>query len=521
MVHLRQLGRVAIVTILLATTSLQIAFAQAASLDPSSIKRTKDLFLRANGLPIEYRAEIQLDVMEAASVPVVRKYLPDLKDLYSNLGSVQYQFPHEYGIQFSQTQSKEYWILSGLVGAKLDALSLRLRLLRLISHVDPTWATGEYKRLPLLISRTDCSSVLVPTADQYIAAAPEFLKWAPAGSQENYEWLQDFIAHLPSPILLSPTAALLSATDMPADSADALVRQYELTLAANTATDREAGVIFQKQQFVDVIKTLSNNLLSTQRDPFGLLLALRAFIIRSHAEPSCADSVTDWDSVRSAFNLLVVDLKQGQRIKPISDTDFGPKDAASPSIAHSTPMPEQGRIDQLIAGLFHLRASATLSSVGVSSGSSSLQEVTEAIIAQTNDINPSRFECVECAAFYKSLVLLQAADLAPQSPQKDLLTRLAVNSVAANENQYSSPVLWLPLTKLLLNQTRQVSPEDKKTLSLQLQINQGFIPFGPTPSGSDIRREMAATGNPIFISYLQADELTHHPFWSPYLDASK
>jgi hypothetical protein len=523
MVHSLRLRRTTIGAFFLAAASFHMASAQDASIDPLHIKQTKDLFLRANGLPVEYRAEIQLDAMEDAPQVVTRKSLPDLRDLYGNLGSVQYQFPYEYGIQFTFTQNKEYWIFSGLLGTKVEALSLRLRLLHIISKVDPIWASREYKRLSLSIPRSDCSAVLVPKPDEYIAAAPQFLKLTTANSLNDYEWLQDFIGRLPSPLFLAPTATLLTSTSLRPDYVDALVRQYELILATSTATDREAGVIFQKQQFVDLIKSLSNKLVNTQRDSYGLLLALRAFIVRSHAEPACTDSVVDWGAVRSAFNLLVVDLKQGQRIKSISESEFAPRDTASPASAHSTPMPDQSRVEQLIGEFFSERRldDKALSSVGASSGNSHLQEVTESIIALSNDINPARYDCPECAAFYKTQILLQASDVAPQSPQKDLLMRLAVVSLAENENQYSSPVLWLPLAELLLNQTRQVSPSAKEQLSVQLKYNDGYIPFGPTSSGPDIRREMEATGNSILNSYLQADGLRHHSFWAPYLDALK
>lgn len=519
---------------LLATAALSIAIGDFSVLCAQTIptenlhdKQVEDLFDRAGGLKIEYRAQIQLDLMESAPVPIVKKHLPDLKQLSDDLGSVQYQYPYQYATKFSFTQNAEYWIWTSLFSTKIDSLSMRIRLLNLVYKLDPQWAMREFKDIAPRPPKFDCSAVLVAKPEEYLVAAPRFVfNGGGPTTAADYEWLDDYISNASSPLLLAPIASFLAASRANNDRSTAAVHVFELLLSRSSASDREIGVIFNSQKFGDILRTLAAKLAKEQRDPARLLLAYRSFLEKSHAEGTCSDSTVDWELLRSSFNGLLVDLQQDQKIQSLQGDEFKGQAVASPASAHDTPMPDQTTTNRLLKDLYAARKPedgflAKLQSVGgVNSGSDQTQVATEALISASNEMNPVRDPCPECAAFFKTQMLLMGSDLLADSPQKERLLLAAVDSLAQNPNQDDSPVLWLNQVNLVLNLTRKMSPAMVKLLK-QDQRNDSYIPFAPSTMAPEIKKAIAATGNNTLQLYLRDEELNPHAFSAPYLDELK
>jgi hypothetical protein len=478
-----------------------------------STEQREEFLAMTEGLSNEFRADLELNLVESQPPSTRVQYQQRLESLYLDLNHVHYRFPQSYAA--SGPMTLERMLGSAFSYTKLDELSLQLRILRAASPVRARWAARRLEELQLQIPSIGCSEALTPDVSEYYDSVRD-LTFSSRGesSVTNVAWLGENIQHMNSPLQLPALASLLARLNIPPEQFDSLLLQYELTLNKLRASDRELGQITASH----LLTTSTRNLLeSAARSGVGgtrLLGSYRHFIVSSSEESACSDSTVSWQSIVEDYNHLVVDFHaDGVPVLVLNDVK---RHSLNGGGAKERPLPDDSTSEALLSKMYQLRTQGSaLVNSSDNASESAWASYTADFLRLSDQIDPRDAACSDCAYFQKTKLLMSAFDLVPLVPQKLRLLRALVDSLEHSGLQSSDPELWAFQVKLVLNLARKTTKAQKGQLN-DMRANGMFIPLAPSPVPTEIRQYLGES-NSALQAYVKADELFNNRFSAPYL----
>lgn len=481
---------------------------------------------RVESLPVDYRADLQLNALESQKTGVRVQYWALIRRLYSDLTAAANPYPLGYAANGRYTLER---ILGGASAyTKLDALTLRMRALHVAFPIDSLWATEQLKQTHLSLPAAGCTEALVPDVSTYYETVTDFFfqrgRTAPFG---DILWLGEHIRNLSSPLPLTDIAVILAHVNASKDDLDFLTLQFEATLQRLRATDRELGWLTHVQsmtalQFPEAISALLERLRHDGVREELLLASYRQFLMNSLSNERCLDSITDWPAIQTEFNDLVEKDVRSTPIQHITMSDVA-QQTGSGTRANEHPLPDSDESESILTKMYLMRIERTplvqsLSGFGDSQHTSAWDSYSKQLIELADGLDVFGAPCTECVWYFREKVLLDGFDLVPEGPAaKNKLMEAVVEQLARDPTKLTQPLLWGLQMKIVLNLARPVAKAQADQLK-KLSEDQGFIPFAPSPMHEEIREYLRQTNNEILNAYLSADLLFSNTFSAPYLN---
>ncbi|HWR13596.1 MAG TPA: hypothetical protein VN577_02115 [Terriglobales bacterium] len=498
---------------------------------PQASAEVRQLLLDADSLPIEYRADIQLDVLESNPNIPAKIASSTLERLYQDARTAQYPFKLAdiTGDHFSRSRKLEQALT-----LSLDTLSIQARVITIMFRVNPARARQMLQDLRIDVPSTGCESPTIPDIwpFYYIAAkvrtdASRKLMEIRAASN----LIDNQIATTTSSVQLAPLAILIFDTVKDPDELRRLTSLYSQKLRDMVATDRELGFIEnasvaadpklqRRLRLVQTRTTLSNAIASlAARSPADgtteLLNAYRAFLIGSGGQPACADITSDRNKIAATFNQLLSRFpSQANAVRAI-----GPEELRSKSSGKSA-------VVELIPNAAELSRGATYK----------LSELQRAnAYPASEDGNPLAFDgwesdvnealshigaahedstCSACSFYQKQELLMVLFDLTPNGATRERVLDYLLAFMSQTSLRQDSRVEWLYKFKLLLNLSRTASAEDAKRLR-NLQDEGKRLLFLPAEDKNQILDAIRRQNDVIMLQYLNADRVLKKKYEMP------
>jgi hypothetical protein len=488
--------------------------------DPTRTKRgltteqQEEFFAMTEGLSTEFRADLELNLVESQPPSTRSHYQRRLEYLYSDLNHVRYRFPESYAA--SGPMTLERMLASAFIYTKLDELSLQLRVLRAASPVRPRWAARQLEELQLRIPRIGCNEALAPDLSGYYDGLRDLIfSGRGESSVANIAWLEENIKQMTSPLQLPAVAGLLARLSVPQGHFDSLLLQYESTLNKLGASDRELGQITASHLLTTSTRNLLESTANKGIGTTGLLSSYRQFILNSSEEAACSDSTVSWQSIVEDYNQLLVAFHANEAVPALSLNDIQTH-SYNGGGASERPLPDASASEALLSKMYQLRIRKPDSfDLSDNASESTWESYTTDFLRSTGQIDPRTAACSDCAYFQKTKLLLSGFDLVAPVALKLRLLRALVDSLEHSSLQTSDPELWAFQAKLVLNLARNTTRAQNDQLN-DMRASGVFIPLAPSPMGTEIRQYLEES-NAVLQAYAKADELFNNRFSAPYL----
>jgi hypothetical protein len=352
-------------------------------------KRVLELVDAADALPIEFRADIQLQAIESGALPQGERAQDVLERLIESAGTVKDAYP--LGRVFLTAQSVENESSNATKTLNdLDALSIKTRAILALSTMERPKALQALREVKLLIPPTTCTSALIPDVAKYYGTL-ELLAAATFSDAEKRRgadaaWYEENVRNVSSTLQLVPVADFLVRTRLPTEQFERISVQYAATLQTLRATDRELAwievpravgpgerALFDgEHQLIDAIRKLAMERLRRSLSADALVSSYREFLVHSSEQIPCADLTADWPAILEAFNRMRGDVGVSERIPALALGDLQRKSSAGDR-TQMRMIPDIAGVFPLFAKIYALREKA-----GMHATAEQLQVDTEA-----------------------------------------------------------------------------------------------------------------------------------------------
>lgn len=492
-------------TMILAVAALGAATAAPGQAKPSEAEL---LATAAEQLPFEYRADLQLDILERVAAKRPRWVYPVLERLFDDAASAQYPYKEEDVTQNPFMRSRR---LEDAFGLNLDTLSVRLRIVGTLLSLRSAEARKRFASIDLDLPRVPCSSALLPDVSDYYVTLGRVMGegFSPEEKrkEEHVRVLDNAVSRLSSPLELAAVADLIASVNLPREQLEKQTLAYTQALGRLTATDRELGFLERRSRLTKAIGVL---LKRTGGGPLSiaLLTAYRDFLVRSAHAGSCADFSPDREQLRAVFAALR-DYAEGT-VPEISSREL--KTDRTFGKAQVEPVPNAADVSRGLFGkLLALRSAPEDSPMKPLYLEGAEADVAE-LLRRIDRMDTSEGPCSVCLFHEKAEILFALFDMTPQGSMKLRVLDHLVSFMADDRAQQANRIEWLYRFKLLLNLGRVATEKDRARLE-ELRKRKALL-FLPSEAGHEIRQALAEQRSYLFDQYLRF-EMAFQPAYVP------
>ena len=472
-----------------------------------------DFLRNLSGLPVEYRADLMLSVLEAQPEWLKSK---EIQSLLVDLYAAAPQAVHGYMLTLAVENGREDTIESRLsVDARqhLDALSIRLRVIKLIGQVKPRMTYDLLSETKLMPPAADCNSALAATLTDFyavfLAQQKNWLRSSGVGSEQTKDLLLGQISSLSAPQGLAPLAALLTSLSADKDDLEEFATAYTAAEYRIAASDRDLGVMVNgvmgnNEKLVEHVDQFATRLQHQKIDPQNLLQGLRAFLISS-TRTTCKDSLVQRAALVSAFNNVVAHHAIQDRAILLKDTDLNSDRILGAAIVHGSDPPATA--DPYVRALGYQQRTSSPREI------SEWQTASADLLSFTEHLNDDQ-GCGTCLFYKKFLLYYMLFDGSPEGASKTAAFRSAAQFMANTPVKQTDPLVWIAQIKVLINYSRH--PDDKQLEKIAAVRALGVIPVRvPVSEGQVIIEEMLNSQDPVMQDYALYERLFQPPYELP------
>ena len=509
-------GAAALVAVLYLTSCARIG--PKAEEQNRKLEDTKALVSAADSLPIEFRADLQLNAIESGNFPPSELFQNVLERLFDSAAELKSPYPFVTGNLTQNSFQRE--LVWGLQLTKLDTLEVRLRVIAPMSIISRHLAAQELDSIRLDIPRSTCSAALVPDVSVYYDNWADLSRRSGAtdGSpgKNSFSRYEELIRRVTSVVQLTPLARLLVASDsFSPDQFMRLVSQYAVLLQQLQATDREVASMEDNHAFTMAMRSLAGRIKGRNLTLDPLLSSYRSFLIRSAGSPRCSDTTSNWKDIVEGYGETLHELRLAYPQLALSDLDAA---SGNGGMVQADLMQDPKGYGEAFGKIYALRQSQgsddwAQQSVDRARGwESSVAEFFSKLDAD----DPSQAACPDCDYCERLEMLLGFFDFTPTSDYKKQLLDRFVQELATSPLQRDAPLPWLSHFKLLLDLARKPSQDQERQID-ELRENNQVMLFLPSSLAADIRPAVKNSGNYAMYLYARAEELFENPYYSPFL----
>ncbi len=495
-------------------------------------------------LPVEYRADIQLGILESPRriSPALRSRT--LEGLFEDADSAQRPFKVRdiTGDNYARSRSLERASVLGL-----DTLSIQMRVVQVAMQTNPNRSLELFESVRLKVPTVGCKSpVVYDVSDYYQVLARLLQRGFPKprkAYREHISLLERHFADVTSPLQLALMAGVLTRLEADRDTLARLTMQYADVLRKTEATDRELGFATGRLTSSDTrvaarllkvrnefslpsaIGQLAARHGSNTPEAIELLRAYREFLVRNSRSPACADITKANENIVAEFNALSERHARGAvpslLAKELESNAVG-------SAARIEEIPNAAAISRgLLRKLIGLREVAAkgggtpadvepsiddeINKLILEGWEADASELLQRADAIQSDIAP----CAACVFYQKVELLMALFDLCPPGSTKARILDHLVDFLSRTSLKDTSRVEWLYKFRLLLNLSRAVASHDAKRIS-DLQREGKVLLFLPDANSRELILQAISTQqDPIMSQYLDFERVVRPTYTMP------
>ena len=477
--------------------------------------RIQQLLDSVGDLQIEYRADIQLNAIEAGR-PIKSKLVEEiLLRLFDDAGLAKY--PYRVTVTDTRNDTRDLVIANALSYLHLDTLSIRTRVVQALVARKSGKALQEFQAIHLAVPQTSCKSRLVPELSNYYdlftLIGNSTLTSGPKARDDFLFWAAAEIRGMTSPLQLAPVAVSLSNLHLSANEFKVLADAYVVKLQNLEATDRDLAAIQANQSLVNAIGQLASQLRNESWPVTPLIQAYRGFLVKSAGQPACSDATTDWGEVTKSFNHLSDEYKASDTNK-LDSLHIG-RSTENGGSAEVQQFPDTESWYVGLGKLLDMKfikqhRNNTVQNQDTNGWESEVASALNGIDA----LEPSRYPCYACAFSAKASVLSLYFDAAPNGRWKERVLDRLIHHLADQSMERDAPLEWLFVANILLNMSRRPSPEQEE--ELREIVKKGVAPNAlPSDLGPEILQGMKQSGDRTLYLYAVADEVLQNKYVTP------
>ena len=482
----------------------------------------------ADGLPFEFRADIQLNALKGNPRLPSRVVGETLQRLFRDAPSAQYRF-RQAEVASTPRGGTIAGYLAKAQELRLDTFSVRARVARLLVDVDAKRTLGLLNDTAVQVAPVSCSSEMVDDPSEYYemlaGVLPRAWEKTNTASRERELFLVQRIDEITSPVQLAPMARLLSKlrwktpAPVPINLLGQLDDEFAGILSRTTGSDRELLATGD-----DISKAIEE-LLDENRADSGrahlLLTSLGEFWRKNLNEPRCADipqrrrrQLASFDSeVTKHFpdqSVLVIDPAKADSapLGPLPTTE------EIPDILDVVPL-------DLLRSLKAYMDAAKTNTPPSEETRRAVEDDMDKALQSAESIAPPDNGCRLCAFEEKREILFLLFDRAPSEITRERALEAAVKTLAIDDTQELSRVQWLWRVHFLINLARTPDKKQAQQIDKFMAGKETAFPFLPRPGNELILDALARSGNAVLAQYVAAEKLLKNEYiLPPYISAS-
>lgn len=482
----------------------------------------------ADGLPFEFRADIQLNVLE--NNPGLSKQVAGetLQRLFTDAPSAQYRFRQSY-LDYPPGVGTLARDLAQAQGLNLDMFSVRARVVRLLDDVDARVTLRLLKDTALQVAPLSCSAAMVDDPSAYYDALAEVLPkvWDKTNTPplERLTFVQQRIDEITSPVQIAPMARILAKlhrtkpAPIPMDRLAQLDDAFAGLLSRTTGSDRELSAVGD-----DISKSLEELLVENHSDSGRVRLLLNGlgdFWRKNINEPRCADLPRRRRREIEAFDSLAIKYFPDQSVPAIGPAKADsaplgtlPETVVVPDFTDAVPL-------DLLQSLSAYRDAGVANIPPSEESRRAVEEDVTQAIQLAEAIVPSDHLCTVCAFEEKREVLFFLFDRAPSEVSRERALDAVVKVLATDDTQELSRVQWLWHVHFLLNLARGPNKKQADQIATFMVGKDQFFPFLPRPDDQLILDAFVRSGSQVLVQYVSAEKVLKNEYvLPPYVTAS-
>lgn len=482
----------------------------------------------ADGLPFEFRADIQLSALKRNAGLPKRVAGEALQRLFIDALSAQYRFR-----QADVASPPDGGTIAGYLAKaqelRLDTFSVRARVARLLVDVNAKGTLGLLKDTAVQVAPVSCSSEMVDDPSEYYEMLADVLPVAweknNTAPRERELFLEQRIDEITSPVQLPSMARLLSKlrrktpAPVPLNHLGQLEDEFAGVLSRTTGSDRELSAAGD-----DVSKAIEE-LLDESRADSGrahlLITSFGDFWRKNLNEPRCADFPRRRQRQLASFDSLVTKYFPDQRDVAIDPAKADSAPLGTPAKTEEIPdILDVVPLDLLRSLKAYLDA-ATTNTPPSEETRGAVEDDMEKALQLAEAIAPPDNGCRLCAFEEKREILFLLFDRAPSEVTRGRALDAAVRFLATDDTQELSRVQWLWRVNFLINLARRPDKKQGEQIAKFMASKETAFPFLPRSGNELILDALARSGNAVLVQYVAAEKLLKNEYvLPPYITAS-
>jgi hypothetical protein len=473
----------------------------------------QDLLEWAESLPIEFRADIQLNAIESGRVGQ-KQAAEILERLFRDAGGARYPYKQTELVRRSGTRQRK---LATAFSLNLDALSIRGRIIRALLSINPERAHSLLEDVRLEIAPVPCTSAMVPDVGEFYGVVAAVLGRSPAATDgerdQSVALLEGQLRQITSPVQLAPVADLLARAELNPRQMVWLTSLYADVLSRISTTDRELAAVEQQRGLSSAIGRLAARHAEQALHVLPLLHAYRAFVMRAARAEQCGDITVDREKLAESFNHLREGFGNQQTLRQLQAEELKPERVGGVAVVDTMADREDfvTLLDRVMTrreiALRKPTESPELESAGWES------DVAQ-FLTKIDGLDPLRADCRSCIFHEKADLFFIFFDFTPVGHFKQRILMGLADFLANSTMQDEAPLEWLIRVKLLLNLSRKPT-EEQLTRIRELERQGKVLTMLPSEAAAQIAETMKTSGNYVLYVYVVADEILGNEYILP------
>ncbi|MBZ5648813.1 MAG: hypothetical protein LAN37_16510 [Acidobacteriia bacterium] len=472
---------------------------------PSSQKDLRDLIHAADRLPIEYRADLEFEILNRVTDDALK--VQTLRSLFQAAPGAKKKLKEKDALWIGRVRHRE--IARAEVVLNLTSLDIQVRAVRMLMPAHRALAL--YRTIDFRIPSTDCSSPVVYDPADYYELLGELI-----GNNDSVranqgapvlDILEERLRRIASPMELIPAAKTIIGANLSGEELRRAISLYVAALNQLTATDREAGFLEFDTRLTNAVAELAHHAREKQLSRNDILLSYSSFLRRSLSGQACADRSADRDLVAARFNQVAADFSQSGGSPHLDFTDLRPSGASGVAVIER--LPEGKDFLRLMKSVEDLRSMR-----GTDFSREALRDAIEEFRNKLESTPDRSGPCSACTFHLKTAMYLFLIDSTPPE-MMPAVARSYVRFLARSELKEDAPMEWLFSLKRLLNQTRVATEAQKQTFERLTKA--GHVLTGlPSPAAPQILDALQESEDDVLLLYLREQKVLKLKYFSPY-----
>jgi hypothetical protein len=454
----------------------------------------------ADSLPFEYRADVQLGIAETHAIHNVKFETAMLERLLHDSSTATYPLKQRDITDDSGKRSRK---LGTAFGQNLDALSVRLRVIRRLLEINPAATQNLFAEIRLEVPSSSCKSPMVYDVADYYSTAALLLR-AESRHDELVPPLQNLTRNVSSSVQLEPLLSLISGTGLSDEQVQTLMPDIANVFRSLPVSNREFSAIESDHRLTRAVRSLA----LAHKGPAvnELLVAYRSFVVRGARAPRCSESKMSPESIAQSFNDLWHEAGSQSAVPLLAEQELAPEGVGEATFVES--MPDFREFNGLLKRLLVLRkqGSEAAEAQGWESDVSTFLDRVHGV--------PDSSDCHICVFHKKADLFTTFLDFTPKSSLKQRIVNDYVQLLANDRAKDEAPLEWLFRVKLLLNQARTPSKASADRIE-ELKTNGRILTMLPSDAAAEIRTAIRSSNNPALMQLLVADSVLKRKYELP------